>query len=86
MYRVFLSQKMNQFTYFTLQLCKTEWHDKDVLDFGGNIGNMLRDPNSTLDEARFTCIDVCQESTEKGKRYFPKSHWHFFLILTACQV
>ena len=49
-----------------------------MLDFGGNIGNMLRDPNSTIEEERYWCIDVVKESVESGKAAFPKAHWVFY--------
>jgi len=71
----FLSSKTGQFTYFSQQLGERDWRDKNVLDFGGNIGNMLRDPNCTIDEERYWCLDVVRESIERGKEVFPKSHW-----------
>jgi SAM-dependent methyltransferase len=71
----FLSTRTWQFTYFALQLGDSIWKDKDVLDFGGNIGNILRDPNSTIDTARYWCIDVDEDSTEIGKRSYPEAHW-----------
>ena len=74
----FLSTKTGQFTYFSLQLGESDWSGKHVLDFGGNIGNMLRDPNATIDEERYWCIDVVNESVESGKAAFPKAHWIFY--------
>jgi len=74
----FLSSKTGQFTYFSQQLGERDWRSKNVLDFGGNIGNMLRDANCTIDEERYWCIDVVRESIERGKEAFPKSHWIFF--------
>ena len=74
----FLSTKTGQFTYFALQLNERDWRRKYVLDFGGNVGNMLRDPNSTIDEERYWCIDVVQESIQSGKAVFPKAHWVFY--------
>jgi hypothetical protein len=74
----FFSSKMGQFTYFALQLREPEWGGKNVLDFGGNIGNMLRDPNSTIDQDRYWCIDVVKDSIESGKASFPGSHWIFY--------
>ncbi|HJY31246.1 MAG TPA: methyltransferase domain-containing protein [Pyrinomonadaceae bacterium] len=74
----FLSSKTGQFTYFSQQLGERNWRTKNVLDFGGNIGNMLRDPNCTIDEERYWCIDVVRESIERGKDVFPKSHWIFY--------
>ncbi len=74
----FLSTKTGQFTYFSLQLGESDWRGKYVLDFGGNIGNMLRDPDSTIDEDRYWCIDVVRESIESGKAVFPKARWVFY--------
>src|SRR5712691_9039769 len=74
----FFSSKMGQFAYFSQQLRAREWGGKNVLDFGGNVGNMLRDPNSTIDQGRYWCIDVVKESIESGKASFPKSHWIFY--------
>ncbi len=74
----FFSRKRDQFTYFSRQVNARNWRGKDVLDFGGNIGNILRDPNSTIDEERYWCIDVARESVEKGKKAFPRAHWVFY--------
>jgi len=74
----FLSSKTGQFTYFSQQLGERDWSSRNVLDFGGNIGNMLRDPNCTIDEERYWCIDVVRKSIERGKQVFPKSHWIFY--------
>jgi len=71
----FLSSKTGQFTYFSQQLGERDWSSRNVLDFGGNIGNLLRDPNCTIDEERYWCLDVVRESIERGKKAFPKSHW-----------
>lgn len=74
----FISKKIGQFTYFDLQLGKPNWADKDILDFGGNIGNILQDPNSTIEEERYWCLDVVPEAIEQGKTLYPKGHWHFY--------
>jgi hypothetical protein len=74
----FLSTKTGQFTYFSLQLNERDWRGKYVLDFGGNLGNMLRDPNSTIDHERYWCIDVVKESVETGRAAFPQAHWVFY--------
>ena len=54
------------------------WREKDVLDFGGNIGNILKDPNSTINEERYWCIDITKQAIERGKATYPKSHWIFY--------
>jgi SAM-dependent methyltransferase len=75
---VFLSTKTGQFTYFAQQLGESNWHGKNVLDFGGNVGNILRDPSSTIDHERYWCLDVVPESIEQGKTDFPDAHWIFY--------
>jgi SAM-dependent methyltransferase len=74
----FLSTKTGQFTYFAQQLGESNWRGRNVLDFGGNVGNILRDPASTIDHDRYWCIDVVPESIEKGKAEFPDAHWVFY--------
>jgi SAM-dependent methyltransferase len=74
----FLSTKTGQFTYFALQVGEPVWRGKDVLDFGGNMGNILRDPNSTIDEEHYWCLDVVEDAVEKGRQAYPKSHWIFY--------
>lgn len=71
----FVSTRTWQFTYFAMQLGERSWQGKDVLDFGGNIGNILKDPNSTIDHDRYWCIDVDREAIEKGKKLYPEAHW-----------
>jgi len=74
----FFSTRTGQFTYFSLQVGESMWRGKEVLDFGGNIGNILRDPNSTIDEDRYWCLDIVEEAVEKGKLAYPKAHWLFY--------
>jgi SAM-dependent methyltransferase len=74
----FISEKLGQFTYFAQQVGETVWRGKNVLDFGGNIGNILRDPNCTIDEERYWCIDVVKESVERGRALYPGAHWLFY--------
>jgi len=74
----FVSNRSGQFTYFSQQVGEPSWRGKKVLDFGGNIGNILRDPNSNIDEEFYWCLDVDRDSIEKGKRAYPKAHWLFY--------
>jgi SAM-dependent methyltransferase len=71
----FLSTRTWQYTYFAKQLGEPVWRGKDVLDFGGNIGNMLCDPNSTVDVGRYWCIDIDEEALGIGRRRYPEAHW-----------
>jgi hypothetical protein len=54
------------------------WRGKNILDFGGNIGNILRDPNSNIDADHYWCLDVVKEAIEKGKESYPAAHWVFY--------
>ena len=74
----FVSRKTWQFSYFAQQLGDAMWQGKDVLDFGGNIGNILRDPNSTIDVERYWCIDVDDEAIAKGRSSYPQAHWLWY--------
>jgi SAM-dependent methyltransferase len=74
----FVSTRSGQFTYFSQQLGEPLWRRKKVLDFGGNVGNILQDPNSTIDQELYWCLDVDRDSIEQGKRAYPKAHWLFY--------
>lgn len=74
----FFSTRIGQFTYFSLQVGEPVWRGKKVLDFGGNIGNILRDPNSTIDEEHYWCLDIVNDAIKTGKTSYPKSHWVFY--------
>lgn len=74
----FFSTKTGQFAYFSRQVGERAWSGKSVLDFGGNIGNILRDPNSTIDEERYWCLDVVKDSVEEGRKNYPRAHWIFY--------
>lgn len=74
----FVSTKLGQFTYFDQQLGKPVWRGKRVLDFGGNCGNLLKDPEATIDEDKYWCIDVSRDGISRGKANFPKGHWIFY--------
>jgi len=74
----FFSTRLGQFTYFAIQVDQPDWRGRNVLDFGGNIGKILEDPNCTIDHERYWCVDVAREAIDKGKASFPKSHWVFY--------
>ena len=74
----FLDARTDIFSYFANALGDCDWSDKDVLDFGGNIGGLLRDPDSTIREERYWCIDIVAQAIEQGKRDYPRAHWLFY--------
>jgi hypothetical protein len=74
----FVSTRSGQFTFFSQQIGEPSWRGKEVLDFGGNIGNILRDPNSTIDHEHYWCLDVDRASIEEGRKVYPKAHWLFY--------
>lgn len=72
---VFISQKHDQLAYFAAQLGIHDWRDLHVLDFGGNVGNMLRDPACTIDESRYWCVDVDAAALAVAAAERPRAHW-----------
>lgn len=78
MIMAFLSTVTDQFPYFARQVGNWRWGGKNVLDFGGNVGNILRGRHSTIDQERYWCLDVDHESLERGKALYPKAHWLFY--------
>jgi hypothetical protein len=66
----FISKKLGQFPYFDQQLGQPDWRGKRVLDFGGNIGNLLRHESSTIDHDKYWCIDVSKDAIEFGKQAY----------------
>jgi SAM-dependent methyltransferase len=67
--------RSGQFDYFDRQLDHPDWSRKTVLDFGGNAGNLLRDPGCTIEPANYYCVDVLREALEEGRNKFPAAHW-----------
>ena len=74
----FISSRFGQFKYFDLQLAKPAWRGRTVLDFGGNVGNILQDPGSTIDHDRYWCIDVSRDAIQRGREIYPAAHWVFY--------
>ena len=67
--------RSGQFRYFDRQLGHPDWSEKIVLDFGGNAGNLLRDPGQTIRHENYYCVDVLAQALEEGRRSFPGAHW-----------
>lgn len=67
---------MGQFAYFDIQLGQPAWKGKRILDFGGNVGNLLSE--SSIDAEKYWCIDVSREAIEKGSLNIPEAHWLWY--------
>jgi SAM-dependent methyltransferase len=74
----FVSIRTFQFSYFDPQLGHPDWSGKTVLDFGGNAGNILRDPNCTIDPAKYWCVDLSRDAIELGRKRHPTAHFEFY--------
>jgi SAM-dependent methyltransferase len=68
-------RKSGQFAYFHQQLCQPVWGDKRVLDFGGNRGYLLLNPDSAIRPEHYYCVDVLGEALAEGQKRFPQAHW-----------
>ena len=71
----FISSRTFQFAFFDRVLNEPIWRGRTVLDFGGNTGNMLRDPRCTIEPRNYWCIDVSGDAIEAGREAFPEGHW-----------
>jgi SAM-dependent methyltransferase len=70
-----VSRKYEQFSYFDQQLGHPEWRGRNVLDFGGNCGNILLAPKCSIDHERYWCLDVSPDGIAAGKRAFPRANF-----------
>src|SRR5215510_8840590 len=71
----FISGRFGQFGYFDHQLRRPAWPGKTVLDFGGNAGNLLKDPNCTIEHEKYWCIDISGDAIQNGARDYPEAHF-----------
>lgn len=74
----FISKKHGQFPYFDQVLGSPRWRGKRVLDFGGNVGNILKHESSTIDHDKYWCVDVSKDAIEMGRQAYPEAHWIFY--------
>ena len=74
----FITRNDGQFVYFDTQLRSPNWRGKSVLDFGGNIGNVLHHPKSTIDHEKYCCVDVSRDAIAVGRRIAPAAHFIFY--------
>lgn len=74
----FVVARTDCFKYFCEQLNEDDWRGKTVLDFGGSNGGLIRDPDSTIDEDRYWCIDIVEQAIALGRADHPKAHWLFY--------
>ena len=74
----FITSNDGQFVYFDTQLRSPNWKGKSVLDFGGNIGNVLHHSRSTIDEDKYWCVDVSRDAIEVGGKAAPAAHFVFY--------
>jgi SAM-dependent methyltransferase len=74
----FISIRSFQFAYFDPQLGHPDWPSAAVLDFGGNAGNMLLDPNCTINPENYWCVDLSRDAIELGRKRHPGAHFEFY--------
>jgi hypothetical protein len=74
----FISNVSMQYQYFDIQLGHPNWNSKKVLDFGGNIGNILTDPNCMINEENYYCLDVSKKAIDSGQQKYPSACFKFY--------
>jgi len=68
-------RNLGRFRYFDEQLGYPRWIGKSVLDFGGNQGDLLADPECRIPPEAYCCLDVLEEAVAEGRRMFPRARW-----------
>jgi SAM-dependent methyltransferase len=71
-------RKLGQFSFFDRQLGHPDWRGKNVLDFGGSDGNLLRNPECAIAPENYYCLDVVRNAVEEGRQAFPRAHWFHY--------
>ncbi len=66
------------YTYFNEVLGFPDWSSKNILDFGGNVGNFLKDPNCNVHPSYYTCLDISKAAIDHGQAEFPKANWLYY--------
>lgn len=69
------ARKNGQFAYFDEQLGHPDWGDKSVLDFGGNAGSLLLNPDCTIRRENYYVMDVLKEALDEGREQLPRAHF-----------
>lgn len=73
-----ISSRIGQFAYFDRQLGHPDWAGKRVLDFGGNVGNILLDPNCEIEHDKYWSLDVSRDAITEGRRRYPDANFVFY--------
>ncbi len=74
----FITGNDAQYAYFDAQLGPRDWRGRKILDFGGNTGNILKHPASTVDPSLYWCIDVSPDAIALGQTAHPDAHFVFY--------
>jgi ubiquinone/menaquinone biosynthesis C-methylase UbiE len=63
---------------FFLDACQiTDLQNKQILDYGGNAGNILVDGLDyyNLQQSQYTCLDVDNDALNQGSKLYPHANW-----------
>lgn len=70
-----VSTRQTQFSYFDQLLERPIWKGSKVLDFGGNVGTLLRGAGNGIDHDDYWCVDLNLDVVEQGRRTYPRAHF-----------
>jgi 2-polyprenyl-3-methyl-5-hydroxy-6-metoxy-1,4-benzoquinol methylase len=73
-----ISTRTGQFAYFDRELGHPNWTGKRVLDFAGNVGNILLDPSCKIEPQNYWSIDVSRDAIIEGRRRHPDANFVFY--------
>jgi hypothetical protein len=73
-----VSTRITQFPYFDQILGRPRWKEKNILDFGGNVGTFLESAGERVDHERYWCVDLNRVVVEQGRLTWPRAHFIHF--------
>jgi hypothetical protein len=74
----FISGSRFRFRDFDAQLDRPHWPSLRVLDFGGNVGNLLLDQQCTIEHENYWSVDVSRDAIIVGRRRFPRANFVYY--------
>lgn len=74
----YIADNTGQFTYFDTIFGHPTWKGKTILDFGGNVGNILLEPGAKIEHDKYWCLDVDRDAIDIGQKRYPQAHFVFY--------
>ncbi|MGH3387576.1 MAG: class I SAM-dependent methyltransferase [Actinomadura sp.] len=74
----YVTKRKVRFGIIDRQLGNPDWTGKRVLDFGGSAGNILLDPECSIEPSNYWCIEISRDAIAEGQRRHLEGHFIFY--------